>query len=89
MSKHAGARRVSVLLERRDDEAILIVEDDGVGFNAETLTDPQRRHEGLGLVSMEERAALVGGRVQFESGRGKGTTLFVRIPVRTVPLLVP
>lgn len=89
VSKHAGATRVSVLLERRGDEAILIVEDDGVGFNPEAVTDPKRPHKGLGFVSMQERAALVGGRVQFESGRGKGTTLFVRIPVRTVPLLPP
>ena len=89
VSKHAGAKRVSVLLERRGDETILIVEDDGVGFKAETVTDPKRRHAGLGLVSMQERAALVGGKVQFETSRGKGTTLFVRIPVRTVPLLTP
>jgi signal transduction histidine kinase len=86
VSKHARAKCVSVLLERRGDDVILIVEDDGVGFNAELLADPHRRHDGLGLVSMQERAALVGGRVQLESGRGKGTTLFVRIPVRTVPL---
>ena len=87
VSKHARATCVSVLLERRGDDVILIVEDDGVGFNAEVAADPRRRHAGLGLVSMQERAALVGGRVQFESGRGKGTTLFVRIPARTVPLL--
>ena len=89
VSKHAGAGSVSVLLERRGDDVILIVEDDGVGFNAATATSPTRRHEGLGLVSMQERAALVGGGVQIESGRGKGTTLFVRIPLRTVPLLPP
>lgn len=87
VSKHASATCVSVLLERRDDAAILIVEDDGVGFKLEMVTDPGRRHEGLGFVSMQERAALVGGRVQFESAPGKGTTVFVRIPVRTVPLL--
>lgn len=88
ISKHAQATRVSVLLERRGDETILIVEDDGVGFNVESATGPKRRLDGLGLINMQERAALVGGRVQFESGRGKGTTLFVRIPLRTVPLPV-
>ncbi len=87
VSKHARARSVSVLLERRGDDVILIVEDDGVGFNAASATNPRRRHEGLGLISMQERAALVGGGVQVESSRGKGTTLFVRIPVRTVPVL--
>ena len=86
ISKHAQAKRVSVLLERRGDETILIVEDDGVGFNAQSVTDPKRRIAGLGLINMQERAALVGGQVQFESSRGKGTTLFVRIPVRAVPV---
>ncbi len=87
VSKHANAASVSVVLERRGDDVILIVEDDGVGFNVGKVANPKRRHRGLGLVSMQERAALVGGGVQFESGRGKGTTVFVRIPVRTVPLL--
>jgi signal transduction histidine kinase len=89
VSKHAAANRVSVLFERRGDEAILIVEDDGSGFDVDALSNPTRKHDGLGLVSMQERAALVGGRVQFESARGKGTTLFVRIPVRAVPPLTP
>lgn len=89
VSKHAGAKRVAVMLERRGAEAILTIEDDGVGFNAERAGDPRRRPEGLGLSTMQERAALVDGAIQFESGHGKGTTLFVRIPVRTVPLLTP
>lgn len=89
VSKHAGATRASVLLERRGDEALLTIEDDGVGFDAERVNDPRRRPNGLGLSTMQERAALVGGAVQFESGCGKGTTLFVRIPVRAVPLLSP
>ena len=89
VSKHARAKCVSVLLERRDDDVILIVEDDGVGFNAQAATDATRRHGGLGLVGMQERATLIGGGVEIESARGKGTTVFVRIPARTVPLLTP
>ena len=86
VAKHAQARGVSVLLERRGDEAILIVEDDGVGFDAESAAGPDRQHLRLGLINMQERAALVGGHVQFESASGQGTTVFVRVPARTVPL---
>lgn len=89
VAKHAGARRVAVVLERRGDEVQLTIEDDGVGFNASIAADPSCRLNGLGLATMQERAALVGGAVQFESGPGKGTTLYVRIPVRTMPLLTP
>jgi PAS domain S-box-containing protein len=77
--KHAQAARVSVILERRDGEAVLVVEDDGVGFDpAEAPAWEGGR--GLGLVGMRERAALLGGAAQFESGRGSGTTVFARIP---------
>lgn len=89
VAKHASAHRVSILLERRGSEVVLIVEDDGAGFNVQSIASPARQHGGLGLVSMQERAALVGGHVQFESARGKGTTVFVRIPARTIPLLMP
>lgn len=89
VAKHASARTVSILLERRGDDAIMIVEDDGQGFDQADVVNPAPSHAGLGLVNMQERAALVGGHVQLESGPGKGTTVFVRIPARTIPLLTP
>src|SRR4051812_11284995 len=56
-AKHSRARRVGVILERRPDCVLLIVEDDGVGFEPDDT--PDRRH-GFGLVGMQERATLVG-----------------------------
>jgi PAS domain S-box-containing protein len=82
IAKHARAKRVSVLLERRGEDAILIVEDDGQGFDVDGQSRRLLKNQGLGLVSMQERAALVGGTVQFESSPGKGATVVVRIPVR-------
>lgn len=79
--KHAGATHVSVILERRVDEAILIVEDNGRGFDFEKARAARGRHAGMGLVGMEERAALIGATIQFESAPGKGSTLFVKVPV--------
>jgi PAS domain S-box-containing protein len=76
--KHAQASRVDVLLERRDHSVVLIVEDDGVGFNLEEKTAAQ---EGLGLLGMSERAALVGGTLEIESAPHEGTTIFARVPV--------
>ena len=80
VSKHARAKHVSVLLERRGDEVTLIVEDDGRGFDAEALRRGAKGG-GMGLVGMQERAASIGGALQCESSPGKGTTLFVRIPI--------
>ncbi|CAN5584872.1 chemotaxis protein CheB [soil metagenome] len=72
VTKHAHASRVDVILELRDTAVVLVVEDDGVGFDTEA-PDP-----GLGLPGMRERAALVGAELHIESTPGQGTTVFVR-----------
>ncbi|MGE3468491.1 MAG: PAS domain-containing protein, partial [Pyrinomonadaceae bacterium] len=70
--KHAGADHVTVLLERRDNSIILIIEDDGCGF--EPADTPRAKSSGgLGLIGMGERAGLVGGEIEIESSLGKGT----------------
>lgn len=76
--KHAEAGRADVILEHRDKSVVLIIEDDGKGF------DPNEKiniDDGLGLISMRERAALVGGTLEIESTPGEGTTIFARIPI--------
>ena len=78
--KHANARQVSVIIERRADKADVIIEDDGRGFPVEVWARRDAPNQ-LGLLGMKERAALVGGQCNVESSVGKGTTVFVRIPV--------
>ena len=75
--KHARARRVSILLARKNGAVKAVVEDDGRGF------DPvQEPDDGFGLVGMRERLALLGGRLEVESGRDGGTTIAAEVPVR-------
>ena len=74
--KHARARRVSILLVRRGAHATAVIEDDGEGF------DPDAVHEeGLGLLGMHERVALLDGRLTVESSAGAGTTVAVEVPL--------
>lgn len=80
VGKHAQAAHVSVLLERRGDEVRLIIEDNGRGFDLEAVRG--KRGSGMGLAGMQERAASIGGDLQLESSPGKGTTLFVRLPIK-------
>jgi PAS domain S-box-containing protein len=82
VAKHAQARRVDVILERQADSVLLIVEDDGVGFDAEEDNGSGR---GFGLIGMQERAALVGATVEVESTAGKGTTVFLRMTIGPGP----
>ncbi len=56
---------------------MLVIEDDGAGFS---VKDKNNRRKGIGLIGMQERAALIGGSVEIESSRRKGTTIFVRVP---------
>jgi two-component system CheB/CheR fusion protein len=77
VSKHAHASRVDVLLESRDGVVTLVVEDDGIGFDP---SDRSNRDTGIGLLGMEERAALIGATLQIESQPGQGTSVFLRSP---------
>ncbi|MBA3767486.1 MAG: hypothetical protein H0W99_10945, partial [Acidobacteria bacterium] len=78
VAKHARAASVTVLLEGRAGAVSLIIEDDGVGFDAENTSGA--KDKGLGLVGMRERAALVGGTLEVESHPEEGTRVIVRIP---------
>ena len=75
--KHAHATRVDVVLEGQHDAVMLLIEDDGVGFDP-AMAD--KTVTGVGLAGMRERAALIGATLQVESAHGKGTTIYLRWP---------
>lgn len=80
VAKHARAQSVDISLASRDDLTSLIIEDDGDGFSPEEQIPNGRAAKGMGLIGMRERASLVGGTLEIESAKGKGTTVYVRIP---------
>ena len=73
--KHADAKRVSIVLTRRDGSISTVIEDDGRGFSKEQGSANQ-----LGLLGMRERVALVDGRLTVESSPGSGTMLSIEVP---------
>jgi signal transduction histidine kinase len=75
--KHAAATSVAVHLERTDGAISLVVDDDGRGFDPSDRSISSRR---LGLVSMHERAADVGGSLVVESEVGRGTSVHTKVP---------
>ena len=74
---HGNARRVTLSITGTDDTVELVVRDDGRGFDREEI---RRRGEGLGLVSIEERARLVDGEAIVVTAPGQGATIRVRVP---------
>jgi signal transduction histidine kinase len=73
--RHAAAERVSIVATRRAQSVVLVVEDDGQGFDVGAPAD------GMGLVGMRERVNLLDGELRLESVTGKGTTIVVDLPL--------
>jgi len=77
IARHAKAKNVLVNLKREQNEAILTISDDGVGFPVGQLESTQ----SLGIVGMRERALLLGAQFHLQSSQGNGTTITLRIPL--------
>jgi signal transduction histidine kinase len=76
--KHAHATRVTVRLGAVEDDLLLEVADNGLGFDLESVRD----RAGLGLASIKERAQELGGSVQVSSSPEAGTTIKVLVPCK-------
>jgi signal transduction histidine kinase len=90
VAKHAAASHVSVMVEaQRSAELVLLIEDDGRGFSEADIRD-RSPDSGLGLTSMRERAALIGGTLTIESAANHGTSIYVRmaLPRASAPVQI-
>jgi signal transduction histidine kinase len=72
--KHAEATRVLILLKQSDDGLLLLIRDDGKGF------DPAARAPGIGLENIRRRAAALNGDLKIVSEPGKGCELRLQVP---------
>jgi PAS domain S-box-containing protein len=80
--KHAGASHVGLIVELRDGELRAIVEDDGCGMDVSGLEAAAAPGRRLGLRGMAERARMAGGRLDLESEPGRGTTVYLSVPLQ-------
>jgi signal transduction histidine kinase len=72
--KHANAKHVSLQIGHRDEKIILMIEDDGKGF------DINAHKDGYGLHNLDARTKLMKGTMTIDSKAGKGTSVLVEIP---------
>jgi signal transduction histidine kinase len=72
--KHAEARQVSLQIGQRDAKIILLIEDDGRGFDVDSQKD------GYGLHNLDIRTKLMNGTMTIDSQPGKGTSVLIEIP---------
>jgi signal transduction histidine kinase len=74
--KHAAASRVSLQVGHRDEKIILMMEDNGKGF------DIHAHKNGYGLKNLEARTQLLKGHMEIDSQPGKGTCVLIEIPYK-------
>ncbi|HKP51336.1 MAG TPA: PAS domain S-box protein [Chloroflexia bacterium] len=79
--RHAQAKRVTMKLSQNGTVLVLIIRDDGVGFDVQAAQERAARGATLGLLSMQERVRLVRGDVEIESRPGQGCEIRVCFPV--------
>jgi len=75
--KHSQAKHVSLQLTRRNGQVRLKVADDGVGFSVKRAS---AKRNSFGLSGMRERVALLGGEIDIQSSKGKGTKVEIALP---------
>jgi signal transduction histidine kinase len=76
IKRHSGAVKAQIRLRKTDDKLFLSVSDEGVGFDVRELGKKE------GIISMEERAYLLGGRLEIHSKPGKGTRIEASVPLQ-------
>ncbi|HEY5915007.1 MAG TPA: HAMP domain-containing protein [Verrucomicrobiae bacterium] len=82
--RHGHARSVDLLVHRKPGSVLAVIEDDGDGFDVKDWRARCLRGDHVGLLSMEQRATLLGGSLRIESRPGGGISLFVEIPVKSM-----
>ncbi len=79
--KHAGARRVTIDVERNDHKLFIRVRDNGRGFRLRPKPAPDGLERGLGLATMQLRARVIGATLLFNSQIGRGTETILTVPI--------
>lgn len=81
--KHAQPSRVMVTVRRDDTHVVIIISDDGKGFDMASVLNCSVTQRGLGIAALEERARMLDGTLDISSQPGMGTTVTLEIPIRT------
>nr|MBI3611953.1 PAS domain S-box protein [Nitrospirota bacterium] len=80
-TRHARASRVHIELARSDRELVLLIRDNGIGFDMTTMLSQAAEGESIGLLGMQERVTLTGGEMEILSSPGQGTEIRARFPL--------
>ncbi len=85
VARHAKAGNIYIVVEATEHLLKLTIRDDGVGFDPDEARQQALKSGSLGLISMEERAQLAGGRIKMRTVKGAGTTIKATFALSPVP----
>lgn len=86
IARHALARNVHLTFSLGNDAMTIMIEDDGIGFDLMEVSVASESGRGLGLIGMQERIQLVGGRMDIDTAPGYGTRIGIWVPVEGRPV---
>ena len=81
--KHASPTFVSLEMTFYPKRVMIVIKDNGVGFDVEQTMARSKKNSHYGLIGMGERVELLNGKMDIESARGQGTKITISIPVST------
>ena len=79
--KHADAEKAQLSLKTDNQQLVVQVNDNGVGFNTHDIHRKHSNKRGYGLYSVKQRMGFVGGSFAVESAPGKGTSVTLTVPL--------
>ena len=82
IAKHAGADYIEISVERRNATICASVIDNGKGFDLEKVLQMGSPERGFGIIGMQERVSLLGGKIEIQSKIGFGTHIRIEVPYR-------
>jgi signal transduction histidine kinase len=82
IGKHAEANHVSVAVKENENSVSFVIEDDGKGFDVNSVKSTHSPEKGLGLDAMQQRAHMLGAFLEIQSRRGEGTRIALTIPIQ-------
>lgn len=80
--KYARGSQVWLTVQRREDELLVSVKDEGPGFDVASVDRSYGQRSSLGLLNMRERAALIEGNLSIQSAVGQGTNVVLTVPLK-------
>ncbi len=85
IGKHSGADHVFFQIEKKEGNVLLLVKDNGRGFDVAKVLNRKSLESGMGLTAMAERVRTLGGAIKINSEIGRGTEILVTVPIFQQP----